>query len=161
MIFKEKSTPIHHSFWGLGVAIPDPQLSGPTILEKDKRFQQLTLDWDLTQNPFKFSISNCPFPCQFLSSTPLLPLFKAAVPILFGNRHWFHESFPGGASGKEPTSQSRRCQGHGFDPWVRKIPWRGAWQPTPVLLPGESHGQRSLVGYSPQGRKESGTNVAT
>ena len=38
-----------------------------------------------------------------------------------------------------------------FDPWVRKIPWKRAWQPTPVFLPGESHGQRSLVGYSPQG----------
>ena len=37
----------------------------------------------------------------------------------------------------------------GFDPWVRKIPWRRKWQPTPVFLPGESHGQRSLVGYSP------------
>ena len=36
---------------------------------------------------------------------------------------------------------------HGFDLWVRKIPWRRAWQPTPVFLPGESHGQRSLVGY--------------
>ena len=42
-----------------------------------------------------------------------------------------------------------------FDPWVGKIPWRRKWQPTPVLLPGESHGQRSLVGYSPWGRKES------
>jgi len=37
----------------------------------------------------------------------------------------------------------------GFSPWVGKIPWRRAWQPTPVFLPGESHGQRSLVGYSP------------
>ena len=36
-----------------------------------------------------------------------------------------------------------------FDPWVWKIPWRRAWLPTPVLLPGDSHGQRSLVGYSP------------
>ena len=36
----------------------------------------------------------------------------------------------------------------GFDPWVGKIPWRRAWQPTPVFLPGESHGLRSLVGYS-------------
>ena len=48
-------------------------------------------------------------------------------------------------SGKESTS-SRRW---GFDPWVRKIPWSRKWQPTPVLLPGEFHGQRSLVGYSP------------
>ena len=43
--------------------------------------------------------------------------------------------------------------------WVRlligKIPWRKAWQPTSVFLPGESHGQRSLVGYSPKGHKES------
>ena len=43
---------------------------------------------------------------------------------------------------------------HGFDPWVGKIPWRRAWQPTPVFLPGESHGQRKLAGYSPWGHKE-------
>ena len=43
------------------------------------------------------------------------------------------------------------------DPWVRKIPWRRAWQPTPVFLPGEFHGQRSLVGCSPCSRKESDT----
>ena len=59
--------------------------------------------------------------------------------------------FPGGASGKNPTCQCRRCR---FDPWVRKIPWRRIQQPTPVFLPGESHGQRSLVGYSPQDHKE-------
>ena len=43
----------------------------------------------------------------------------------------------------------------GSIPWVRKIPWRRKWQPTPILLPGKSHGWRSLVGYSPWGRKES------
>ena len=69
--------------------------------------------------------------------------------------------FPGGASGKEPTSQSRRNKRRGFDPWVRKIPWRRKWQPTPVLLPGKSHGQRSLAGYSPKGGKESDTTEAT
>ena len=41
-----------------------------------------------------------------------------------------------------------------IDPWVGKIPWRRKWQPTLVFLPGESHGWRNLVGYSPQGRKE-------
>ena len=41
-----------------------------------------------------------------------------------------------------------------FDPWVRKIPWRREWHPTPVLLPGESHGQRSLAVYGPWGHKE-------
>ena len=42
----------------------------------------------------------------------------------------------------------------GFDPWIRKIPWRRKWQSTPVFLPGEFHGQRSLVVYSPWGHKE-------
>ena len=46
-------------------------------------------------------------------------------------------------------------QDTGFDSWVGRIPWRGARQPTPVFLPGESHGQRKLVGYSPWGHKES------
>ena len=45
----------------------------------------------------------------------------------------------------------------GFYSWVRKIPWRRKWQFTPVLLPGKSYGQRSLVDYSPWGRKESDT----
>ena len=47
--------------------------------------------------------------------------------------------------------ETKSCR---FDPWAVKIPWRRAWQPTPVFLPGESHGQRSLVGYSPRGCKE-------
>ena len=63
-------------------------------------------------------------------------------------------SFPCGTSGKEPACQCRRHKRSGFDTWVGKIPWRRAWQPTPVFLPGESHGQRSLVGCSPLVRKE-------
>ena len=49
----------------------------------------------------------------------------------------------------------------GFDPGVGKIPWRRAWHPSPVFLPGEPHGQRSLAGYSPWGCTESGTAEAT
>ena len=49
----------------------------------------------------------------------------------------------------------------GFNPWVGKIPWRRAWQPTPVFLPGESHRQRGLAGYGPFGRKESDVTEAT
>ena len=45
-------------------------------------------------------------------------------------------------------------QSPGFNPWVGKIPWRREWLPTPVFLPGEFHGQRSLMGYSPQVLKE-------
>ena len=55
-------------------------------------------------------------------------------------------------SGKESARQWRR---HRFNPWVRKILWRRNWQPTPVFLPGKSHGQRRLVNYSPWGCKES------
>ena len=50
-----------------------------------------------------------------------------------------------------------QCRRPGFDPWVGNIPWRRKWQPTPVFLPGESQGQRSLVGYIPWGCKESAT----
>ena len=48
-----------------------------------------------------------------------------------------------------------QCRRPGFKPWVRKMPWRREWQPTPVFLPRESHEQMSLSGYSPWGHKES------
>ena len=64
-------------------------------------------------------------------------------------------------SGKEPACQCRRRKRCRFHPWVRKIPWRRKWQPTPAFLPGKSHGQRNLAGYSLQGRKELDTTEAT
>ena len=70
-------------------------------------------------------------------------------------------NFPGGASGKELTCQCRRHKRHRFDPWVGKIPWRRARQPTPVFSSGESHGERSLASYSPQHGKESDTTDVT
>ena len=54
-------------------------------------------------------------------------------------------------NGKDSACQ---CRIRGFNPGVRKIPWRRKWQPTPVCLPGKSHGQRSLASYSPRVRKE-------
>ena len=65
------------------------------------------------------------------------------------------QRLPRWLSGDESTCQSRRPRRLGFDPWVRKTPWKRKRQPTPVFLPGESHGQQSLVGYSPWGHKES------
>ena len=50
---------------------------------------------------------------------------------------------------KNPPANAGRCKRCGFNPWVGTIPWRRARQPTPVLLPGECHGQRGLVGYGP------------
>ena len=61
----------------------------------------------------------------------------------------------GGTGGKESTYQCRRCHWHRFDPWIRKLQWSRKWQPTPVFLPGKSHGQRSLACYSPWGHTES------
>ena len=64
--------------------------------------------------------------------------------------------FPGGTSSKKknPPANEEKMR-HRFNPWVRMFPWRRAWQPTPVLLPGESYGQRSLAGYCPWGHQES------
>ena len=64
-------------------------------------------------------------------------------------------------SGKQSVCQFRRRRGHGFDPWVGKIPWSRKWQPTPVFLSGEFHRQRSLVGYSSEGHTEWDITEAT
>ena len=68
--------------------------------------------------------------------------------------------FPGGTSGKDPACQCRRHKGCKFDPWVEMILRKRAWQLTPVFLPGESNGQRSLVGCS-HGVSELDTTEAT
>ena len=64
--------------------------------------------------------------------------------------------FPGGSVSKESACDAGdhlQCRRLGFIHWVRKIPWRRKWQPIPVFLPRKSHGQRSLAGYNPWGRK--------
>ena len=69
---------------------------------------------------------------------------------MYTHTHTHLSGFPGGASGKEPTCQCRRHTVQlRFRPRVRKIFWRRTWQPTPVFLPGESHGQNSQVGNHP------------
>ena len=70
----------------------------------------------------------------------------------------FHIGLAWWLSGKEFTCHCRR---HRFDPWVRKIFWMRAWQPTLVLLPRESHEQRILEGCGPYGHTESDTTEAT
>ena len=79
--------------------------------------------------------------------TPQTSAHQAPPSLGFSRQeHWSGLPFP-----------SPQCRRLGSNPWVRKIPWRREWQPTPVILPGEVHGQRSLVGYSPWGHKESDT----
>ena len=71
------------------------------------------------------------------------------------------KGFPGGSVGKESTCNAGDAGSHKFSPRVGKIPWKTAWQHTPVFLSGDFHGQRSLVGYSPQGPKEPDTTEET
>ena len=96
-----------------------------------------------------------PFKIITLTFIKQMPYARAVLNIFNGGKNIPHKHFPGSTSGKDPTCQ---C---GFDPWAGKIPWRRAWQPTPVFLPGESHGERSLVGYSPWGHKELDMTEAT
>ena len=63
----------------------------------------------------------------------------------------------GGTGGKGSGCQCRKCERCGFDPRVKKISWSRKWHPTPKFLPGKFHGQRSLAGHSPWGRKEPDT----
>jgi len=112
------------------------------------------------------SLSSCPFMSIFPGtdshttdapqmpsvSSCLSPKLERCTDVIFAV--WFR-SLCGGASGKESACQCRRHERCRFDPWVRKIPWRRAGQHTPVFLLGESHGQRSLVGCSPWGHKQS------
>ena len=100
--------------------------------------------------PFSLLLFMAQFPQPL--SHPTTTFFHLRLFVSLFGHAMRHEGFPGGTSGKGPACQCRRCKRHGFDPWIRKSPWRVAWQPTPVFLPGESHGQRS-----PQGRKESNT----
>ena len=65
---------------------------------------------------------------------------------------YIYGSFPGGSMVKNLPSM-QETQGMRFDPWVRKKPWRGKWQFTPIFLSGKSQGQRSLAGYSPWAQK--------
>ena len=85
-------------------------------------------------------------------------LFIASISASFCKGVHCKWGFPGGSDSKESSCNARRL---GFDPWVGKISWRRGWLPTPVFLPGEFHGQRSLVVYSPRGQTKRATNTFT
>ena len=99
------------------------------------------------------SVRTCPFQwTSWPKATKLQPVAQIYVYICLScSTCWavcLHlmpkMGFPGSASGKEPACQCRRHKRCQFNPWVGKIPWRRTWQPTPVFLPGESHGWGSL-----------------
>ena len=108
------------------------------ILHKHKIFQQ-------SKNVSFFSTASPAFNClKFLTghSDQCVMVHYCCFILHFSG-------FPCGANGKEPTCQCMRLENCRFNPWFGKISWRRKWQPTPVVLPGELHGQRSLAGCIP------------
>ena len=98
---------------------------------------------------------NSEISCKLLPWIVFIPEgHKSILPALSYKGLDTDNILPWWLSGKESTCQCRR---HEFNPWVGKTPWKREWLPTPVFLPGESHGQRSLMGYSPWGPEESDT----
>ena len=101
---------------------------------------------------------------MYIYSITYYVIYKYPYPLslkrLFIYRQYYiiqytnYMGFPGGSDDKESTCN---CGRPSFDPWIGKFPWRREQLLTPVFWPGEFHGQRSLVGYSPWGHKESDT----
>ena len=128
-------------------------------------FIHSSVNWTFRLLPY---FGHCKQHCsEYLDSCIFLNPFFFSWSCLYAQEwdwllgHMIALDFPGGTSGKEPAYQCRRHKRRGFNPCIRKIPGKKAWQPTPVFLPGESHGQRSLTGYSPKGCKELDTTEAT
>ena len=101
------------------------------------------------------------YPTAFSSLSACgLTFFWGKIKACFNDHYLTFPSFPGGTSGKEHTCQYRRRKRCDLDPCVGKIPRRKVWQPTPVFLSGECHGQRSLAGCSPWGHRHNWSNLA-
>ena len=108
----------------------------PCLITQDLLCSRVLLKWKRDWESFDIDIS------------PRASLIKALCTFT---------RLPGGSEFKASACVCLQCGRPGFDSWVRKIPWKRKWQPTAVFLPGESHGQRSEVGCSPQCSKESDT----
>ena len=111
---------------------------------------------------FHSFISLCVYVCMYTHTHPIIIIHRFPLRVLFSYFSHYHPfsagnalclSDPKGLVGKD-SACSAGDTGHGFNPWIGKITWRRKWQPIPVFLPEKSHGQRSLVGYSPKCGKE-------
>ena len=132
-------------------------LSLPSLYGHQFANQQRLFFWNWTIiASFFFLLLHFSVLTQWLLSSDYI-FFLCIVFCILSLGVW-HQRLPWWLSGNEPACQCRRCP---FDPWVRNVPWRRKWQPTPVFLPGESHGQRSLVGCSPWGCKRIRLDLAT
>ena len=141
-----------HSNWNRA----SHELSTNTLMQECKN------GWDRTSLQGLYQQEPMYHICGTLASMARAYQEKGDQELLWWGRWWLpHHAAYMGASGKKPVCQCRRHKRRRFNSWVRKTPWRRKWQPTQVLLPGKSHGQRSLVGYSPEGRKQSDMTEVT
>ena len=116
-------------------------------------YKQNGIQGNRVQNDYNvLSIVHNYQPCFLLPTQRNRKLWTVIKSLKIANRNWLQVGsdvgFPGGHSGIEHAYQYSRP---GFNPWIGKISWRRAWQPTPVCCLYNPHGQRSLVGHSPQG----------
>ena len=96
-------------------------------------------------NPLQYACLETPVD-RGAGRTPVHGVAESDTTAVTQHTAHLRKGFPTWLRGKECACQ---CGRHGFSGWVGKIPWRRRWQPTPVFLPGKSHGQRSLVSFSP------------
>ena len=121
------------------------------------KFSFLISNVYVTYIPLSYSIFFLPFGLFFYFFSQLISIKKLAC-----SRQWLMAETWAFlvAQQQRICLPFRRCRRHRFDPWVGKIPWRRAWQPTLVFLPGKSHRQRNLAGYRLWGQKELDTTEA-
>ena len=107
-------------------------------------------------------LSRVPYSTMYMSipisQFILLPFSPVTIYFLYP---WFYFCFVGFPDDSAVKKIGLQCRRHRFSSWVRKVLWRRTWKPTPVFLPGKSHRQRSLVGYSLWGFQESDTTQRT
>ena len=142
--------------------VASPDFLGTCLFIILHGFSWCSFEWE----PLKFFKSSSPktnlkFTCGWTSQNTFdkktYTILNLKVLIVGLHTH----RFLGDSVVNNIACQCRRCKRCRFNPWVSKIPWKRAWQPTPVFLPGKFHGQRSLVGYSLWGHKESDTTEHT
>ena len=149
---------------GKGGQRPQARRAGPSHSRKQGQLLQIPSSREMSTGtqvrravirmlgPTQFQYSKLTGRSCFLGPHPLVYF----LPLLLGSRSWpanwrYLESVL--KSQSFWTYKNHYPKRHGLDPWVRKIPGRRKWQPTPVFLPGKCHGQRSLAGYSPWGHR--------
>ena len=157
-IFSLRDLSHRHKSMQLHILSPDPTSLVATALFLCSPFLAKLLEKVIYTYVLPPSLS-LPFALELSGPSPsFLELATAALVRVRGDLHaaepevssqvpfdMIHQQLRGfpGASGKEPACQYRRHRRRGSDRWIVKIPWRRAWQPTPVFLPEESHGRRS------------------